>query len=104
MSESGDHLQGLAWRLRSIVGEENVLEDEPMSRHTSFQIGGPTDLYVIPEDVEELRDVLAACREAGVPTSSSVAGATCSSLTRATAASSWPWPKAWSTCPSTAPR
>lgn len=67
MSESGDHLQGLAWRLRSIVGEENVLEDEPMSRHTSFQIGGPTDLYVIPEDVEELRDVLAACREAGVP-------------------------------------
>ena len=67
MSESGDHLRGLAWRLRSIVGEEKVLEAEPMSRHTSFRIGGPADLYVVPEDVEELRDVLAVCRDEGVP-------------------------------------
>ena len=35
MSESGttgdDHLQPLAWKLRSIVGEDNVLVNEPMS-------------------------------------------------------------------------
>lgn len=56
----------LLWKLRAIVGEENVLEGEPMSEHTTFRIGGPADLYVIPEDAEEARDVIAACDEAGV--------------------------------------
>lgn len=53
--------------MRQIVGEDNVLVDEPMSRHTTFEIGGPADLFVIPESVEEVRDVVAACREAQVP-------------------------------------
>lgn len=71
MSESGttgdDHLQPLAWKLRSIVGEDNVLVNEPMSEHTSFEIGGPADLYVIPEDFDEVHDVIDACKQAGVP-------------------------------------
>ena len=53
--------------MRQIVGEDNVLVDEPMSRHTTFEIGGPADLFVIPESVEEVRDVVAACREAQIP-------------------------------------
>lgn len=31
-----------------------VLEDEPMSRHTSFQVGGIADFFVIPRDIDEL--------------------------------------------------
>lgn len=27
-------------RLAEIFGKENVLKDEPMSRHTTFRIGG----------------------------------------------------------------
>lgn len=68
MSDSdADHVQSLAWKLRQVVGEDNVEADEPMSEHTTFQIGGPADLYVVPDDPEEVRDVVAACREAGVP-------------------------------------
>ncbi|WP_455136715.1 UDP-N-acetylmuramate dehydrogenase [Thermophilibacter sp.] len=66
MSESDSGPEPLAWRLRSIVGERNVLVDEPMSEHTTFRVGGPADLYVIPEDPSEVRDVLAACDEADV--------------------------------------
>lgn len=55
----------LAWRLRSIVGEENVLVDEPMSEHTTFEVGGPADLFVTPEDIDEVREVVAAVRESG---------------------------------------
>ena len=62
MSESD---RPLAWRLRSIVGEENVLVDEPMSEHTTFKVGGPADLYVIPDDYDEVREVISAVREAG---------------------------------------
>lgn len=65
--DSDDHLQDLTWRLRSIVGDDNVALDEPMSKHTSFRIGGPADLFVTPDDTDELRDVIAACRAAGVP-------------------------------------
>ena len=67
MPESGYDLDALAWRLRGIVGEENVLVDEPMCEHTTFRIGGPADVYVIPDDPEEIRDVLRECTNAGVP-------------------------------------
>ncbi len=53
--------------MRQIVGEDNVLTDEPMSAHTTFEIGGPADLFVIPESTDEVRAVIAACREADVP-------------------------------------
>lgn len=66
MSESESGREPLEWRLRSIVGEDNVLVDEPMSEHTTFEVGGPADLYVIPESFDEVRDVLLACDEAGV--------------------------------------
>ena len=65
MSDSADHLQALTWRLRQIVGEDGVLVDEPMSAHTTFEIGGPADLFVIPDDIEEACEAIAACREAG---------------------------------------
>lgn len=57
----------LIWQLRQIVGEDNVALDEPMSKHTTFEIGGPADLFVVPETTEEVRDVVAACRQAKVP-------------------------------------
>ena len=66
MSDTASDREPLEWRLRAIVGEDNVLVDEPMSEHTTFKVGGPADLYVIPEDAGEVREVLRACDEAGV--------------------------------------
>ena len=31
-----------------------VLRDEPMSKHTSWRVGGPADMYFVPRDLEEL--------------------------------------------------
>ena len=67
MPDIDQDLTSLAWRLRQIVGEENLREDEPLSEHTTFEIGGPAALYAIPDDAEEVRDCIAACREASVP-------------------------------------
>jgi UDP-N-acetylmuramate dehydrogenase len=44
-----------------------VREHEPMSRHTSFAIGGPADLYAIPRSLQGLRDLLVACGQSGLP-------------------------------------
>ncbi len=45
---------------------EPVLADEPMSRHTTFRVGGPAALYVAVSDTAELAGVIRACRAAGV--------------------------------------
>ena len=37
-----------------------ILHDEPMSRHTSWRVGGPADLFIRPGDLGELREFLAS--------------------------------------------
>ena len=54
-------------RIIAAVGEEKVLCNEAMSRHTTFRIGGPADCLVQPENAEELREILRICREEDVP-------------------------------------
>lgn len=66
MTEEGREREALVWRLRQVVGEDNVLLDEPMNEHTSFEIGGPADLFVMPDDADEIREVLTLCRDEGV--------------------------------------
>ena len=40
--------------LRSIIGDKDVRVDEPMSRHTSFKVGGPADCFLTPHTDSEL--------------------------------------------------
>ncbi len=41
--------------------------DEPLSRHTSFRIGGPADVWVEVDDVAEIGRVVTLVRGSGVP-------------------------------------
>lgn len=40
-----------------------VFRNEPMSKHTSFKIGGPADILVMPRDKEEVASILSLCNE-----------------------------------------
>lgn len=42
-----------------------IKKHEPMKKHTSFRVGGPADWFVMPENAEELKDILSECREKG---------------------------------------
>lgn len=42
--------------------------DEPMSRHTSFKIGGPASLFITPNDDDALAAVLNKCAEENIRT------------------------------------
>ncbi len=44
-----------------------VLYEEPMSRHTTFRIGGPADLMVFPQDLDDLKALLRVARAEGIP-------------------------------------
>lgn len=50
---------------KSIVRKGTVLTDEPMSKHTSFKIGGPVDIFVIPGTIEELANSIKLCKDEG---------------------------------------
>ncbi len=41
--------------------------NEPMHKHTSFQIGGPADVFVCPADKEQLRTAVEIIKESGMP-------------------------------------
>ena len=48
-------------QIRGVLPEEQILENEPMSAHTSFRIGGPAGALVIAHSEEELASVLGIC-------------------------------------------
>jgi len=45
----------------------HVLENEPMSKHTSFRVGGPARYYVKAESLAELQEALALARGNNMP-------------------------------------
>ena len=53
--------------LCSIIGENNVLRDEPMSSHTTFRIGGPADYFVMPSSAGEIRRITELCMDQKIP-------------------------------------
>ncbi|MBB5262995.1 UDP-N-acetylmuramate dehydrogenase [Catenibacillus scindens] len=53
--------------LTEIVGKGAVRFDEPMSLHTTFRIGGPADLFVIPPDEQSLVKAVECCKQWEIP-------------------------------------
>lgn len=54
-------------QLIEIIEEKRVLCDEPMSKHTTFRVGGPADYFVMPQNTEEVQKVVTLCRENSMP-------------------------------------
>ncbi len=44
-----------------------IREQEPMSAHTTFRIGGPAAYYLIPENGDEVSEALVFAKEKGLP-------------------------------------
>ena len=53
-------------KLREILTEEQIFRKEPMSRHTTFRVGGIADFYVMPK-VTQVSNVLSLCKSADMP-------------------------------------
>lgn len=54
-------------QLIQIVEKEQVLCEEPMSKHTTFRVGGPADYFVMPKSIEEVQKLVACCKDAKMP-------------------------------------
>ena len=62
-----NHYKDLDLELYNLVGQENVLIDEPMKKHTSFKVGGPADILVTPISYEQVKAIIKICKDKSVP-------------------------------------
>ena len=53
--------------LSKIVLKDNIVKDEPMSRHTTFRCGGPATLFLRPGSEDELVRVVSLLKDKGHP-------------------------------------
>lgn len=53
-------------QLCRILSKEQIFCKEPMSRHTTFRVGGPADYYLTPRP-EQAADLLQLCRREQMP-------------------------------------
>ncbi len=52
--------------LGQIISKQDILENELMSRHTTFRTGGPASLFLRPRTTEEIKGVLKLLKRAEV--------------------------------------
>lgn len=54
-------------QITSIIPEERVRFQEPLSSHTTFKIGGPADVMAFPESISEIQQLVQYCHEFNIP-------------------------------------
>jgi len=59
-------LEELEQTLRQKDGALELRREEPMSRHTSFRVGGPAALMALPTNKEQVMDALSAAHRLGI--------------------------------------
>lgn len=62
-----DQINTCITALREAAPDIDIMQNEPMSRHTTFAIGGPADLFVQPKTRRELAGTLGVLRARGIP-------------------------------------
>lgn len=60
-------MQTVQQELEKCVTKEQFKRNEPMSKHTTFQIGGEADLYIEVKTIEEAQKIVSIARKYNVP-------------------------------------
>ena len=50
-------------KLRKILDSDEILENESMKKHTTFEIGGPAKFFIKPKSINKIIKVLNLCKE-----------------------------------------
>ena len=60
-------MEDIEKKLQDVINRKNILKNEPMSKHTSFKIGGIADYFIKVTTVQELKDVLELANNLNIP-------------------------------------
>ena len=53
--------------IQNLIPKENIYINEPMSKHTSFKIGGPAECFIKIKTIEQLKDILKYAQKENIP-------------------------------------
>ena len=53
--------------IQNLIPKENIYINEPMSKHTSFKIGGPAECFIKIKTIEQLKDILKYAQKEKIP-------------------------------------
>ena len=53
--------------LREVIDESKILKNVDMKKHTTFKTGGMAETFIVPESVEDIKNVLKFLYEAKIP-------------------------------------
>lgn len=54
-------------KFQSVIPEGRLLVNEPLSRHTTFKIGGPADYLILPAAIDEISKIMVIAKEYQIP-------------------------------------
>lgn len=54
-------------QIEKIISKDKIYINEPMSKHTSFKIGGPAECLVKIQSAQELKDILKITQQQNIP-------------------------------------
>ena len=54
-------------KLKNVIPEPRLLLNEPLSKHTTFKIGGPADYLVFPASMNEISAIMSITKQYNVP-------------------------------------
>ena len=49
------------------ISKDKIFYQEPMKKHTTFQIGGPAEYLILVEEIEELKEILEMSNQNNIP-------------------------------------
>lgn len=52
--------------IEKLLSQDQIKREEPLSRHTTFRVGGPAEYLITPE-ISQILDVVALCRQYAIP-------------------------------------
>lgn len=54
-------------KLKGILKDEQILIEEPLAKHTTFEIGGPAEFLLLPENNIQVASLVKLCKEKNMP-------------------------------------
>ena len=60
-------IDNVVTKLKENIDKNNIYINEPMSKHTSFRVGGPADIFVVTTKKEEMEYILKLVKEENIP-------------------------------------
>lgn len=54
-------------KVTNMIDKTSIYREEPMKKHTTFRVGGNADYFIVPKTIDEVKNVVALCKETDMP-------------------------------------